>query len=237
MSPQNELQKGVRDILPMLLGTMPFAIIYGGLAAGVGFDIGQTLGMSALVYAGSSQFIVISMLGTGSTLVLLWLTTLLVNLRHALYSASLQPFVRQLSPRWRLLLAFLLADETFAVVQQRYAQADASPYKHWYFLGAGLAMYLNWSVCTLLGVLFAQVLPSIAGWGLDFAMLATFIGVVVPMLRNCPQVASALLASVVALICHPLPYQLGLLAAVIAGILAGLALQRRVATAPQESLQ
>lgn len=123
------------------------------------------------------------------------------------------------------------------MVQQRYAQADASPYKHWYFLGAGLAMYLNWSVCTLLGVLFAQVLPSIAGWGLDFAMLATFIGVVVPMLRNCPQVASALLASVVALICHPLPYQLGLLAAVIAGILAGLALQRRVATAPQESLQ
>ena len=158
---------------------------------------------------------------------MLWLTTLVVNLRHALYSASLQPFVRHLPKRWRVPLAFWLTAEAFAVVQHRYAETDASPNKHWYFLGAALAMYLNWQACTLVGLVFGQAVPNIGAWGLDFAMLATFIGIVVPMLRNRPQVAAALVAGAVALVCHALPYKLGLMAAAGAGIVVGVVLERR----------
>ena len=146
---------------------------------------------------------------------------------HALYSATLQPFVRHLPARWRVPLAFWLTDEAFAVVQHRYAEDDQSAHKHWYFLGAALAMYLNWQLCTVIGVLFGQMVPNLAAWGLDFAMLATFIGIVVPMLRNWPQVAAALVAGAVALACHGLPYQLGLLAAAVSGIAVGLYLERR----------
>lgn len=200
-------------MLPMLLGAMPFGIIYGSLAGAAGLDAWQTIGMSVLVFAGSAQFIAISLLTGGATLAVLWLTTLVVNLRHALYSATLQPFVRHLPKRWRMPLAFWLTDEAFAVVQQRYARSDDSPNKHWYFLGAGLAMYGNWVGCTLIGLLFGQAVPNLAAWGLDFAMIATFVGIVVPMLRNRPQVAAALVAAVTALVFHDLPYKLGLMAA------------------------
>ncbi|MFZ3182758.1 MAG: AzlC family ABC transporter permease [Pseudomonas sp.] len=233
MSRQSEFLQATRDMLPLLVGAMPFGIIFGALAASAGLSAGQTLGMSLLVFAGSAQFIVISLLGTGAGAAVLLLTTLVVNLRHALYSATLQPFVRHLPARWRVPLAFWLTDEAFAVVQHRYAAADSSPYKHWYFLGAALAMYLNWQLCTLIGVLFGQSVPDLAAWGLDFAMLATFIGVVVPMLRNRPQVAAALVAGAVALACHGWPYKLGLLAAAASGIAVGLLLELHVARAEE----
>ena len=142
---------------------VPFGIIYGSLAGAAGLTPWQTIGMSLLVFAGSAQFIAISLLGGGATLAVLWLTTLVVNLRHALYSASLQPFVRHLPKRWRVPLAFWLTDEAFAVVQHRYAELDASPHKHWYFLGAALAMYGNWQLCTLIGLWFGQSVPGNAG--------------------------------------------------------------------------
>lgn len=226
MTRSHEFTQGARDMLPMLLGAMPFGIIFGSLAGAAGLSPWQTLGMSLLVFAGSAQFIAISLLGAGTGLAVLLLTTFVVNLRHALYSASLQPFVRHLPKRWRMPLAFWLTDEAYAVVLHRYSAADASPHKHWYFLGAALAMYLNWQLCTLVGVLFGQSVPNLAAWGLDFAMLATFIGIVVPMLRNSPQVAAALVAGAVALACHALPYKLGLLAAAFSGIIVGVLLER-----------
>ena len=227
MSRQYEFLQGARDMLPMLLGAIPFGVIFGSLAGAAGLGPWETMGMSLLVFAGSAQFIAISLLGGGATLAVIWLTTLVVNLRHALYSATLQPFVRHLPKRWRMPLAFWLTDEAFAVVQHRYAASDDSPHKHWYFLGAALAMYGNWQLCTLIGLLFGQAVPNIGAWGLDFAMLATFIGIVVPMLRNRPQVAAALVAGGVALVCHDLPYKLGLMAAAGAGIVVGVVLERR----------
>ncbi|WP_342247324.1 AzlC family ABC transporter permease [Pseudomonas sp. OTU5201] len=227
MSRTTEFIHGARDIVPMIVGAIPFGIIFGTLAAGAGLSAWQTLGMSLLVFAGSSQFIAITLLGGGAGAAVVLLTTFVVNLRHALYSATLQPFVRHLPARWRMPLAFWLTDEAFAVVQHRYAEQDESPHKHWYFLGAALAMYLNWQLCTLIGVLFGQAVPNLAAWGLDFAMLATFIGIVVPMLRNKPQVAAALVAGAVALACQGLPYKLGLMAAALSGIAVGVVLERR----------
>ncbi|WP_339487218.1 AzlC family ABC transporter permease [Pseudomonas sp. EL_65y_Pfl2_R95] len=227
MTRVQEFYQGVRDMLPMLLGAMPFGIIYGSLAATAGLSPWQTVAMSVFVFAGSAQFIAISLLGSGVGIGVILLTTFVVNLRHALYSASLQPFVRHLPTRWRMSLAFWLTDEAFAVVQHRYALDDESSNKHWYFLGASLAMYSNWLLCTVIGLFFGQTVPNLADWGLDFAMLATFIGIVVPMLRNSPQVAAALVAAAVALACHELPYKLGLMAAAFSGIVVGVLLERR----------
>ncbi|MDH4610777.1 AzlC family ABC transporter permease [Pseudomonas sp. BN102] len=227
MSRSAEFVHGARDIVPMIVGAIPFGIIFGTLAGGAGLSAWQAMGMSLLVFAGSSQFIAITLLSGGAGAAVVLLTTLVVNLRHALYSATLQPFVRHLPTRWRMPLAFWLTDEAFAVVQHRYAEKDDSPHKHWYFLGAALAMYLNWQLCTLVGVIFGQAVPNLAAWGLDFAMLATFIGIVVPMLRNRPQVAAALVAGAVALACQGLPYKLGLMAAALSGIAVGVVLERR----------
>ena len=135
--------------------------------------------------------------------------------------------MRQLSPRWKVPLAFWLTDETYAVVHRHYLDANASnEHKHWYFLGSCLAMYSNWFVCTLIGALLGSSLPGMAGWGLDFAMVATFIGIVVPLLRTCPMLLSAVVAAVVAVAANGLPYKLGLMLAALAGVIAGVLAER-----------
>ncbi|HDY97795.1 MAG TPA: branched-chain amino acid ABC transporter permease [Pseudomonas sabulinigri] len=218
---------GARDTLPMLLGALPFGIIFGTLAIASGLSMPATLLMSALVFAGSAQFIAVSLVASGAGLAVLLATTLIVNLRHMLYSASLLPYVRQLSPRWKVPLAFWLTDETYAVVHRHYLDANASnEHKHWYFLGSCLAMYSNWFVCTLIGALLGSSLPGMAGWGLDFAMVATFIGIVVPLLRTCPMLLSAVVAAVVAVAANGLPYKLGLMLAALAGVIAGVLAER-----------
>jgi 4-azaleucine resistance transporter AzlC len=211
----------------MIVGILPFGLIYGALASLAGLSLWQALGMSLLVYAGSAQFIAISLLSLGSGAVVILLTTLVVNLRHVLYSAALQPYVGHLGQTWRVPLAFGLTDETFAVVQRRYLSRGMTEHGQWYHAGVALALYLSWISSSLMGALFGHSVPNLAGWGLDFAMLATFIGIVVPALRNQPQIAAALVAAAVALLCHAWPYKLGLMAAALSGIAIGVALERR----------
>lgn len=219
--------QGARDSIPMIVGVAPFGVIFGTLASVAGLSLVQALGMSILVYAGSAQFIAISLLVAGAGVWVIVFTTLIVNLRHVLYSASLQPHIAHLAQRWRVVLAFGLTDETFALVQRRYLTRGCGADGQWYHAGAALALYLCWISSSLLGVLFGQAMPSLAAWGLDFAMLATFIGIVVPALRTRPQLAAALVAGAAALVCHALPYKLGLLAAAMAGIVVGVCLEQR----------
>ena len=218
---------GARDTIPMLIGALPFGIIFGTLAVSSGLSAGATLAMSALVFAGSAQFIAISLIASGTGLVVILLTTLIVNLRHMLYSASMLPYVRHLPQRWRVPLAFWLTDESYAVVH-RYYQDTSVPLagKQWYFLGSCVAMYSNWFACTLIGVLLGNALPGMAGWGLDFAMVATFIGIVVPLLRTRPLLVAALVAAVVAVAANGLPYKLGLMLAALLGVIAGVVAER-----------
>jgi len=221
-----ELWHGARDSLPMLLGAAPFGLIFGTLASPSGLSAFGAMGMSLFVFAGSSQFIALSLLASGTGLAVIILTTFIVNLRHALYAANLLPHLSSLPRRWRIMLAFWLTDETFAVVQHRYGQADDSPYKHWYQLGSSLAMYGNWQLWTIAGILLGHATPMLEHLGLEFAMAATFTGIVVPMLKSRPTVASALAAAAVALLARDMPYKLGLLLAAVAGVVVGVGLER-----------
>ncbi len=223
----NALLRGARDTVPMLIGAMPFGLIFGALAVASGLSVPATLLMSALVFAGSSQFIAVSLIASGTGLVVLLLTTFIVNLRHMLYSASLMRYVGHLPQRWKIPLGFWLTDESFAVVYSYYQdESVADEIKHWYFLGSCIAMYSNWVVCTLIGALLGSALPGLAGWGLDFAMVATFTGIVVPLLRTRPMLLAAVVAGLVALIAYDLPWKLGLMLAALAGVTAGVLAER-----------
>lgn len=226
-SRSREFWRGARDTLPMMLGAAPFGLIFGTLAAPSGLSAAGTLGMSLIVFAGSSQFIALSLIAGQASLAVIMLTTFVVNLRHALYSASLLPHVAPLRQGWRAMLAFWLTDETFAVVLQRYGTEDGAPHKHWYQLGSSLSMYVNWFAWTLTGVLLGQGIPQLQHLGLEFAMAATFTGIVVPLLRTRPMLGAALVAAATALLCRNLPYKLGLMLAALAGVAAGMALEGR----------
>jgi 4-azaleucine resistance transporter AzlC len=217
---------GARDSVPMLVGAAPFGMIFGALVGTTQLAPWQGQLMSLSVFAGSSQFIGIGLMaGLASTLVI-WFATFIVNLRHMLYAAALLPRVRHLPRRWRWLLGFLLTDETFAVVDSYYSKHPDAPLGHWYFLGSGISMYANWQCWTLVGLLIGAAFPQLQTLGLDFAMVVTFISIVVPQLFRLPHFAAAVAAASVSYLLKDLPFKLGLLAAIVIGVAIGLLITR-----------
>lgn len=218
---RSEFWNGVKDTFPLVVGAVPFGIIFGALAVTSNITPGGALAMSALVFAGSSQFIAAGLVAGGAPLLIIVLTTFVVNLRHALYAASLAPHMKHLPQRWLAPLGFWLTDESFVVVISRYTKNDASPHKHWYFLGSAVFMYANWQLCTLIGIAAGQAIPNPLAWGLDFALVVTFIGMLAQFVRNRPALAASAVAGICAVLANGLPNRMGLLLAAVLGIAAG----------------
>jgi 4-azaleucine resistance transporter AzlC len=217
---------GARDTLPMMVGAAPFGMIFGALVGAGPLAPWQGQLMSMTVFAGSSQFIAVGLVAGNASLLVIWLTTFIVNLRHALYGAALLPWVAGLPAYWRWTLGFLMTDETFAVMNGYYRTHPNTEFGHWYFLGSGVSMYLNWQAWTLAGLLFGAAFPQLQSLGLDFAMVATFIGIVVPQLRQVPHLGAAVASGAAAWMLRGLPYKLGLMAAVFTGVATGMLLLR-----------
>jgi 4-azaleucine resistance transporter AzlC len=225
---KGEFRRGVRDTLPLLLGAFPFGLIYGAVAVTSGLSTAATIAMSAFVFAGSSQFIAVGLVAAQTPVAIVILTTLIVNLRHMLYSATLTPYLKDLSQTWRVLLAFWLTDETFAVAVHRFQKGDASPARHWYQLGSSIAMYLNWQFWTFVGLMLGKRIPDPSSWGLDVAMPITFIGMIIPFVRTIPMAVCVLTAGAASLLSLSLPYKLGIVVSALTGIAAGLTAERRM---------
>jgi 4-azaleucine resistance transporter AzlC len=233
-TPRNEFLRGFQAELPILVGVIPFGMIYGALAISAKIPPGPAQAMSAVVFAGSSQFIMAQLWAQGTPVFVVLLTVLVVNLRHGLYSASVAPYVKHLSAAWKGLLSYLLTDEAYAVTITQYRQVEeatggkqavVSGKQHYYFLGAGLALWSTWQVSTAIGILLGSVIP--ASWSLDFTLTLTFIALVMPTLKGKPEIVAALVGGVVAIIGAAWPLKLGLLCGALAGILAGLWSEKR----------
>lgn len=217
----DELIAGAKATIPMIIGAIPFGIIFGTLAEPSGLSALGAAAMSLIVFAGSSQFIALGLMAAGASIPVIIATTFVVNLRHLLYAANMVPNVQQLPQRWRALMAFGLTDETFAAVSNRYLQSSDHRLAHWYYLGSFLAMYSNWQVCTWVGIGLGELFPDMTKWGLDFAMSATFIGIIAPALKDRPMWCAALVSGAIALATWDLPHKLGLIVAAFCGIAVG----------------
>lgn len=227
-----EFWAGSRDTIPMLVGAAPFGLIFGALAVTSGLSPVAAQAMSLFVFAGSSQFIGANLVATGALLPVIWLTTFVVNLRHALYSATLAPYVKRLPQIWLIPLGFWLTDETFVVVAKHYQEGAESPYKHWYYFGSAIWMYVNWNFWTFLGIVAGQRIPDPARFGLDFALIVTFIGMVIPMIKNRPILACVVTAGASAVLLNPLPNKLGLLIATVIGVVVGITVENQLPPEP-----
>jgi 4-azaleucine resistance transporter AzlC len=233
-SRRSEFVAGMKATFPLVVGAIPFGIIFGAVAVNAGISSWTAAAMSAFVFAGASQFVAAGLVASSAGLLIIIVTTFVVNLRHSLYSVTLAPFMRHLPQRWLLLLGFTLTDETFLVVVDRYRQNDASPNKHWYHFGSAAFMYTNWQLCTWIGIIAGQTLPNPAGWGLDFALVVTFIGMLMPGLSSRPAVVCATAAGAASILFAALPNRLGLILAALIGVAAGIAAERLVKVRVQE---
>ena len=225
MNPASAFLLGVRALLPMLLGVAPFGVIYGVVALQSGIPPLAAVLMSSIVFAGSAQFLLAQLVGAGAPALLSIGAVGLINLRHALYSASVAPILHTLPRRWKLLLAYLLTDEAYAAAIPHLLKNPQSPTAHWILFGSGFALWAGWQLSTLAGVLLGTQLPP--DLGLDFALPLTFIAIVVPLIDNQARLIAAVTAGTVAVLLAPLPYKTGLFVAALAGLAAGAFLGER----------
>jgi 4-azaleucine resistance transporter AzlC len=228
---QAEFTAGIKAELPILIGVIPFGMIYGVLALEAGIPPAAAQAMSAIVFAGSAQFISAELVGNGIPALVIVMTAVVVNLRHLLYSASVAPYLKHLKSSWKWSLAYLLTDEAYAVTITHYRDTHAADsqsafdFRHWYFLGAGLTLWISWQLSTALGIFLGTQVP--ASWSLDFTLVLTFIALLVPALKDRPSWAAALAAGLVAVLAYSLPLKLGLILAALSGVAVGLWVERR----------
>jgi 4-azaleucine resistance transporter AzlC len=227
LSRRHEFWHGLHDTFPLMVGALPFGIIFGSLGIAQGFSPWQVMSMSMFVFSGSAQFMAVGLVASKAAIWVIWAATFVINLRHLLYAATLVSHVRHLPQRWRFPLAALLTDETFAVMDLRYRERGSARNAHWFYFASCISMWLNWNFWTLIGVVVGQSFPDVKNWGLEFAMVATFIGIVVPGLKTPPFWAAAITAGLVSSLLNGLEYKSGLMLGALAGVVVGVTLDLR----------
>lgn len=197
MTFNQELKQGLKSSFPIVLGYLPLGFAFGVLARDSGLSAAQTVLMSALCLTGAGQFIAVGMFKTGGSLLAIILTVLFVNLRYALFAASTVPHLKEkLSPAPAALLSFFLTDETYAVSMNRYRTRPATAS---YFAGLGLSSYLAWSGSTLTGALLGGMITNTDRLGMNFALPAMYISLLILMVRKRSHLYTALAAAAIAL--------------------------------------
>jgi predicted branched-subunit amino acid permease len=183
--------------------------------------------MSIIVFAGASMVASAQLLAQGTPAALIILATLFINLRFMMYSASLRLHFAQLPLRWRLLIAYLQADNVYGLTLARFAEHPHDEAKLEFFLGAAIPIWLAWQGAVLAGIVIGAGVPP--SWRLDFAAPLAFIAMTVPFLRDRAMIAAALAAGLTVVAANGLPLRLNLLLAALAGIGAGLVAEKKAA--------
>jgi 4-azaleucine resistance transporter AzlC len=189
---------GAKKALPIVLGYLPLGFAYGTLARLAGLDLIMIMAMSLIVFAGSGQFIAVSMLGAGAGGASVIATVFLVNLRHLLMSASLSPNLQDYPRKSLPLLAFWLTDENYAMACGEFRECERS-YK--FLLGLFGTSYLGWVVGGMLGGVFGSFFTSpVAALTMEYALYAMFIFLLVIQITERKLVVAALVSGTLSLL-------------------------------------
>jgi 4-azaleucine resistance transporter AzlC len=230
LEPQNvrHFRSGFLKTLPVVVGVIPFGLAYGVVAVQAGLSIGETLLMSLVVFAGASQFMAAGMFQAGAGGPLIVFSTLLMNLRHLVMGLSLSPYLSHETPRWRRALAFGMTDETYLVSVTHFREGDELQGRPHFMLASALLMYVVWAVSSAAGAIAGHSISDPLAWGLDFAMPATFLTLLLPQVVSLRLLVVTLVAGAAATATYLLiPGKWYVLIAVAAGMAAGLLLEGR----------
>ncbi len=191
MSIRSEARAGVRAVAPMLLGVVPFGLVAGAAPGAQGLPRWSAVGFSSIMFAGASQLAAIDVLGHGGSAVVAVLAAWTINLRLVLYSASLAPYLAGRPTRDRLLAAYLLTDQAYAVSVTRWAADEGTEPRRRlaYYLGGAVLLWTSWQLSTIAGVLIGGALPE--DTPLDFALPLVFLVLLVPVVKDRPSIVAA----------------------------------------------
>jgi len=209
----------------VLLGIIPFGVITGVAMVASGIPPLIAMLMSLIVFAGASMVASAQLLASAAPAALIILTTLIINLRFMMYSASLRLHFADAPLRWRIAIAYLTADNVYGLLLGRFSEHPRDEGKLEYFMGAGLVVWAAWQAAVLGGVLIGAGVP--ASWRLEFAAPLAFIAMTIPHLRDRAMIAAALAAGVAVIAAHALPLRLNIVVAAAVGIAAGLVFENK----------
>jgi predicted branched-subunit amino acid permease len=212
-------------MIPGTPAMVAWSLMTGVAMAKSGLTVGQAVGMSLIAYAGAAQLAALPLMLGGAPIVVTVLSALMVNLRFVIYSAALAPSFRMLPLKERLGLGYLVSDMGFVFYMRHELVSRHDPMRKWYFLGLGLMVFVVWHVASLIGLFAATMIPT--SWGLDFVGTLALIALLAPMLVARPARIGAAVAAVSSLLLRGLPYKLGVVAAIVAGIAAAVFAERQ----------
>lgn len=213
--------RGFRDSAPFLLVSGPFGLLFGVLAGEAGLNVLEAFTFSMAVFAGSAQFTALQLLQEQTPLLIILISALAVNLRMAMYSASLTPYLGE-APLWqRACAAYLTVDQSYAlsIVQFESTPEMTMSQRMAYFFGTNGLIAPGWMIATATGALVGAQIPE--SWGLDYVLPLTFLAMIGPMLRTPAHMVACFVAVAASLPATLLPFNLGLIAAGLAGMMAG----------------
>ena len=219
-------RQGVHAIVPALIATATWGMVTGVAMVKSGLTESMALAMTLLLYAGSAQLTSLPLIASGAPLWLIFMAGFVVNLRFVIFGAALHPYFRHLSWPRRLGLGYFTTDMGFVLFMPRFGDATERGTREqlWYFLGTIAPGWFVWQASSIVGIYLGTLVPS--AWSLDFAAVLALLAITVPLANSKPMLISMLAAGLTAWIGQLLPLRLGLAAAVIAGILAGIAAER-----------
>jgi predicted branched-subunit amino acid permease len=216
-------REGVKTGMPSLFGIGAWGLVVGIAMVKSGLSIPQALGMTLVVFAGSAQLAALPLIAANAPIWVIFLTALVVNLRFVIFSALLAPHFAHLPWRQRLTLGYVAGDMTVALFLQKYPSEAPQVGKLSYLKGLLYPNWASWQIGSIGGIFLGSTVPP--EWGLGFAGTLAILCVMIPLMVGRPALCGVLVAGAVSVLAHALPYKLGLLAAVLIGMLSAMLIE------------
>jgi len=208
--------QGAIDILPISIAIIPWGLLAGSLAIETGLSPLQAQCLSLLVFAGAAQLAALNLIQLASPVLAILSSTFVISSRHLLYSALYRPVALALPRHRRYLMAFLLTDEMFAVIENY--RAKTGRFDYGYAIGAGFAFYLIWNLASLAGILLGLIIGDMTELGFDFAVAALFIAMVIPAINSRATLVAVLVSGLLMILTQLYTVPNGLVLAAIGGM-------------------
>lgn len=214
-------REGFLAFLPLSVGLIPWALVTGMAMISNGFTPAQAMGMNLIVFAGTAQLGTLPLLAAGAPWWLIVATALALNLRFIIFSAAIARGFRGVRAPLRWFAGHLLTDGVFACCLEKMLKVDDARWRLGYYLAPSLWSWALWQIFALIGVLAAGSIPR--HWSLEFMATIALLVLLIPMAKQRPMLVAAFCSGVTAVLLRGMPLRLGLIVAIVVGILAGFA--------------
>jgi predicted branched-subunit amino acid permease len=216
--------KGLKTVTPILVGIIPFGIICGITSVNAGLTETQSIFMSFIIFAGSAQMALANLVYTNSPMITVIATVTLINLRMAMYSASISKHIETKSFIKRIFAAYLLTDQAYAISISEFSK-NSKINKINFYIGVAFTIWFTWQISLISGVFVGKTIPE--SWSLEFAIPLTFLAVTVPFLKDKFFIITAITTGIIMILTHNIPYNAGFFISVFSGIVVGLFFKRK----------